>query len=236
MKRIILSFAIVSFCSMHVDAKPEIFDRVKAKTSQAWLSTKATAAYVISSVRESNAIKIQRALEAKEAVLKISPLLQINVQGEDMLLQNVQTLGFDKHNALSALTLIERYCADMTSVTNRYNSKIARWNKSEEMESVAQNISSALQVCKNFKLYFQEHKHCLKAWEIIGSYQDVITSWQQHNKLSGMIKSSEALKKDVEKIKYCITKNSFRLAYPNTYKQLHEYLPILECKLDLVNA
>lgn len=242
MKKTILSFVAISLSFVSIQATPKVFDKVIAKTSQAWLSTKTAAAYVISSVRESNAIKMQRALEAKEAVLKMGLLLvgkngpfsQVPMHVEDVLLKNVQAMGFDKHNALSALTLIERYYSDMVVVVNRYSSNVARWNKSDEMESVAQAVLSTLRICKDIKLYLQEHKQCLKAWEIVSSYQDLVAKYQQNNKFLGEIKGSEFLKNDIESIKLCVTKKSFRLAYPATYKQLHEYLPILECKLDLI--
>lgn len=232
MNKNILKLIVIGLSFTQVNAKSKIFDRIKSRSSKTLLSIKMTAAYVISSVRESNAIKIQRALEAKEAVLKLSQLLNLKDHNEQALLHNIQVMGFDKHDSLSALILAERYYADMSSVVSRYNSKIARWNKSSEMESVALSVLAALSSCKEIKLYFEQHKLCLRAWEIVDSYQDLIAS----PKLSGMIKNFESLRGDVEKIKLCITKNSFRLAYPDTYKNLHECLPVLECKLDLVEA
>lgn len=235
MKKLIFCSVIMSFSFIQIKAEVRVLDKLKDKTSQAWLSTKATAAYVACTVREPNSIKIQRALEAKEAVLKIDKLLQLNLNSEDILLQNVQALGFNKHNGLSALTMAERYSSDLSSVVRRYNSKIARWNRSEDMEAIAQEVLPALELCKKIKLYFQEHKQCLIAWEIIDRYKSIVEAWQQNDKLSVEVKSADVFRSDVERIKSFIVKKSFRLVYPQAYKQLHEYLPILECKLDKID-
>jgi len=233
MKKSFLSLIVVSFGFMQIEAKPKVFDHVKAKTSQAWLSTKATAAYVVSSIRESNSIKMQRALQASDAVLKFESLLQLQTQTEDGLLKNVQTLGYDKQNALSALTLIERYYSDMIAIASRYNSKVARWNKCENMAAVLHTISPSLRICKEVRSYLRNHKECLRSWEIISFYQDFVTS-DKGSKALATVKSSDFLQDDIDRIKLCVTKKSFRLSYPETYKKLYEYLPVLECKLDLI--
>lgn len=232
MKKYTICVVAMSIGTMVAHEKVKFFDRVKTKATHAWLSTKTTAAYVVSSMRESNAIKIQRALEAKEAVLKMRSFLQISMSSEEVLLQNIQALGLTKNNALSALTTIERYYADMSCVVNRYSSKVARWNKSDEMEVVAHNILFELQTCKLFKTYFEQHKNCLKIWEILARYESAVLGWQKNDRSCGCIKSMDLLKRDVEIIRSYAVKQVFRLVYPDTYQQLHEYLPILECKLD----
>lgn len=222
--------------------------QVEAKSSKIFTTVKSNILYALSYIREPNEAKIRRALAAKEAIFKISQVVHLGISEENLLLKNVQALGFDKKNALAALRKIDAYYAAMQAVENRYASLFTPWNKTEEMKSAVTEIAPFLQLCKLYKIYFEEHKDCLKGWELVVRYESVpsvditdvnatvaaISLWYKNNDAFNLIKSVDLLIVDIVYIKNCLMKKSYQQAYADLYKQLYDFLPTLECVVDQV--
>lgn len=239
-----LLFAVLN--SSHVESKfIDIFDGIKSTSTGMLLSAKTKALYVLSYLRESNQDKIKKALFAKNAIDTISEKLRLGVEGEDELLSNVQSLGFDKKNALSALKIIENHYIAMQAIESRY---AFLWNKSLEMEKAVAEVLPFLKACKLYRLYFEGHKDCLKGWELIERYGEMskvditdiesavsaISIWYKNNNQFYLVKSADLLAADIAYVKKCLKTKSYQQAYPKLYSQFYSFLPALECVLDKV--
>ena len=243
MKKLNLGLVVVMLSIAQVDASHHTFlDSVKLKTMQALSFAKTKTAYALSCIRESNAMKIQKAIEAKEVMLEICASLQLDVDGENVLLQNIRALGFDKQNAVSALTTIQKYCASMQAIVSRYNAPLAPWNRSTAMMTAVYEVLPCLQKSKIYVQYFESHKDCLKGWELVRRYEradivdvtdanaalSTISVWYKNNDAYNLVKSVDLLNNDIVYIKSCLMNNSYRQAYPELYEQLYAFLPSLE--------
>lgn len=232
--------------SSQVESKfVSISDRIKSKATGVFLSVKTKALYVLSWVRESDQDKIKKALAAKNAMVAISEELYLGVGGEEELLKNIQSLGLEKKNALSALKIIEKHHVAMRAIEGRYG--FLRKN-SLEMEETFVDILPFLKACALYKLYFESHKDCLKGWELVERYGGVdkvditdiksaisaISLWYKNNDTFHLVKSFDLLISDIVYIKACLRNKSYQQAYPNLYGQLYSFLPTLECVADQV--
>lgn len=241
MKKLILCGMVVAWGSAQVEAKSSFVESIKSKSERA----KVLALYAWSFIREPNEEKIKKALVAKEEVEKFTLSLDAGLGVEEGLLQNIQKLGYDKHNAMSAWSAMEKYDNAIQAVVGRYSSVFAPWNKSEDMALAAKKLLPSLQLAKMYKAYFASHKDCLRGWELTSRYANIalvdiadatscvsaISCWYKNTDEYSLMKSVDKLSADVSFIKSCLTRKLFKQSYPVLHEQFSEYLVILDAIL-----
>lgn len=232
--------------SSQVDAKSEsTVGAIKSRVASALLLAKAKALYAFSILREPNAVLIKRSFDAKDVIAKYSELLNLGVDGEAGLLLNIQALGFDKKNALSALKIVDQCYRAMHSVEQRHASAFALWNKTPEMDVAIAAILPYLRVSKLYLLYFQNHQDCLRGWELVGrsvgtnltnaqSAICTVLQWYKNSNAFNILKCVDLLAADIVYVKACLMQKSYQQAYPELYDQLGALLSTLECVMQQV--
>lgn len=246
MKKTIICLLFGVLSGFQVDANPVYaFNKIKSKAVGTLLLAKTKIVDALSSVIDSNQVKIEKALEAKEAVFKISEKFQLGIDGEDALLKNIKSFGFDKKNALSALRLMKKYYTTIKSLENRY---VFVWNKTLKMDEAIAEVLPSLQISKLYKVYLEGHQDCLRGWELVELYKNIelvdavdtdsaiyVTSlWYKNNDNYSLIKSIDLLSADISYIETCLNNKYYHQAYPKLRKQLFDFLPTLKSIVELV--
>ena len=250
MKKLILGWVVVTLSVTQFEAKSDynFFNTIKNASKNIFLTSKNALIYVASCVRESNAVKIQKAFEAKKAVEQISSKLKIGIDGENDLLLNVHALEFDKYNATKSLAVVQDYCESMQVVVNRFQGVMTPWNRTSEMALAVNELLPYLHMAKMYKLYFEVHLDCLKGWELEQQYleicsidknneQEVValfTKWFKNNGKDNYVKGVDELLKSVEWFKKQFLNEQFKIRYPQLYDQMYALFPALILFIEVV--
>lgn len=258
MKKQVLSWMVVMCVSQIYTESQEsrlsrLSHKIKSKALEAKDSTKAftfaTIAYcqeALHKVREPNSVIIEKAESAIVSLHDMIAKVSLGVHTEQELLQNIQLLGFDKHNATKAIDLAKETYFSLLAFEKRYNGILTPWNRSKKMNSIALQVLREIKNAEMYKVYFQSHEACLQAWVINEKYREVLTSYESGDAAAvhglhaiyqsefryPLLYAVEQIAKDIIAIKHFV-KNT---EHAKMYASVYEMSKVIVLQLELFQA